>query len=173
MKNSSIYAEKLGEKRPYRFVKNPAEAVEDVIHRLRNIQAIEGQDIAERTAAAALWTERLANFRNAHELTLAGGRQCIQRLLGRRCRLLTSRYGDCVCTPPADDHATLWSRDRQPCVWVSQPYHLTMEHLVAIGQFCATHELRADIGTWPSWYFPGHALTVLYSPVCKPFFLHK
>jgi hypothetical protein len=61
---------------------------------------------------------------------------------------------------PGDDHAEL--RMGENPVYVSHPYHLSLDQLREIVKVCDEHGLEVEIDT-RSWYFPGRTLRVSYS----------
>lgn len=90
----------------------------------------------------------------------AGGRLCIQRLIGKRCG--THDYS-ADFLPPSADHCSLWiDGSGKPAVFVSQPYSLGMADAVLTAEFCQRLGLEFQISTYPSWHNPGSVVTVLY-----------
>jgi hypothetical protein len=98
---------------------------------------------------------RQRQFAEKYGVTPSDQHACVDQLVGKRCR------GDCPRIP-AGDHLSLWNKDGNPFVIVSQPSGLSYDDLKETVKFCARYGLRAEISAWPSWHSPGEVLTVLY-----------
>lgn len=86
------------------------------------------------------------------------GRACIDRLRGHRC----TRYRDDdeLHHIPHHDHTGLWLRDGEPTVYTAHLYDCNERERQDIRDFAEEHNLRADISTELSWYWPGDTTLV-------------
>lgn len=130
---------------------------------LAHLVETEGAGAASQIAAEVLSGPYRESFAQAYGLKPCRGRLCIQRLLGKTHRYPGRRGEDgCVCTPPHDDHPSLWRRGGKPAVWVSQPYPMPLPDLQEMFRFGEEFGLKVELDTWPSWHAPGQVLTVLF-----------
>ena len=63
----------------------------------------------------------------------------------------------------SDDHMTYWNKDGKPYCIVSQPYHLHLDDLQYMVKLAERHNIRIEIRSGPSWYWPGQVLFIVYS----------
>ncbi len=84
----------------------------------------------------------------------------IEWLVGKR----KPRY-DRGTRPPGDDHSSIWTKDRKPILYLSQPYNLGERLLKEMVEFAEKWGLEFWIRTWPSFHFPGHVLSVWWSRI--------
>jgi hypothetical protein len=153
---------KIPERLPGGFIHKPSAEAYDAYTHLARVVEHDSADAAIRVCAAAVAPRWRTQFATCYGVKESSGRRCIQRLLGKHCA--ASHWGRrCVCSPPADDHATLWMHAGTPALWVSQPYGLGPQALREIMAFCHEYDLECHIDTWPAWHFPGSTLAVIYS----------
>lgn len=137
--------------RQYEFISHPSEQWINAVELLRTLEA----DYLEEACAEVLAPFWRKAYVERWQVTPAGGRRCVQRLLGKRC----IRHDPEECRPPGDDHATLWTRNGRPFSYTFEPYGLSFADLAALVRFCDTYGLQARIDT-ESWYYPGTTLLV-------------
>ena len=65
---------------------------------------------------------------------------------------------------PWQDHMSLWNKDGKPHVFVSEPYHLSMEQIKALIADCEAEELTFYINTNSKWN-PGSSLAVFVKKI--------
>lgn len=109
---------------------------------------------------SACLTER--KWATARRLHRSAGMACPCRLTARPCPRPDgySDHGPLLRSLGADD-ASLWLAETgQPTAWVSQPYGLDEDDLVALGAYAADHGLHLRIEAEQSWHFPGRSLFV-------------
>ena len=59
-------------------------------------------------------------------------------------------------TPPAWDHASIWSRSGKPEIAVSQPYSwLLNQEMDQLNDFAEDYGFVFRISNYPSWHYPG------------------
>jgi hypothetical protein len=149
------------------FLARPSEQAKSAIAALQVVAHEESYDTASRVSAIVQTDHAFEAFVKRYGLKRANGGQCIQRLTQGRC------YGGyphkrCACRPPAADHITLWNKDGKPAIYVSQPYGLSYKDLQETLAFCEAYHLNVLVDTWPSWHFPGHTLSLLYTAKERP-----
>lgn len=138
---------------------------EAAVRTLRQLVEAEGESAASDACAEATAEKRREDYQRAGGLKQSEGQVCVQRLLGNQCHRYSHPYreGDCECDPPGADHQTLWLKDGQPFVYLSQPYPLGLETLRKTVRFCDRFDLDMVISTWPSWHYPGNVLSVEFT----------
>ena len=58
--------------------------------------------------------------------------------------------------PPAWDHGSIWLRDGEPFVAVSQPYPWKLNNDIdELDSFADMYELRFRVSNYPAWHYPG------------------
>src|SRR4030095_15139258 len=109
-----------------RFTSDPSETYIQVVEALRHLEEAEP---GRRLGAAYATVESPLRERLWEEggLKRSHGYPCCQRLVGH----CDHRHG-AGCLPPGTDHPSLWLRDGQPAVFVSQPYDLSGETVRAL-----------------------------------------
>lgn len=146
---------------PGHFLYKPSHLCEEALAVLQRLKKAEGVDMVTRVTAEVIAAAALADFartRKVRERRGGGWHVCVNRLRGGRCR----PQGDCP-NIPAGDHVSEWCRGRETVAIVSQPYGLSRKDLKETMAFAAEYKLDVDIDTWPSWHFPGHVLTVVFT----------
>ena len=126
---------------------------------LRALLAAEGEDDVHRVYSDAVHVAYKEQYTKRDGLKESAGALCVQRLLGKQCKV-GYQGKRCECRPPGADHMSLWLKDGKPHVYVMQPYGLSYRQLAELYQFCERHGLRADVDAWPGWHFPGSVLHV-------------
>src|SRR5689334_19166309 len=90
-----------------RFNDRPGPKYQAAVAALTELVATEGVQEAVRASAHALSNPLYDAWLRATGCRPAQ-RPCIQRLLGRPCRIARAPYWECHCHPPADDHPILF-----------------------------------------------------------------
>lgn len=139
-----------------------SELYESALTAIRALAEAEGTDLATRAYAEATWDLDRDGYAASRKLKLANGPVCIQRIHGKRCREFSSYGTRCECHPPADDHPSLWNKERKPERYLSQPYSLSTEDLRQVVAFVDRFDLDVVVTPWPSFHFPGSILSVEY-----------
>ena len=111
---------------------------------------------AYAAATSDLWA---AHFSEVELVTLMKGNLCIQRLLGKKCQ---QRTGYCPCTPPANQHASMWEREGEPRYFVSEFYALEISGLENNLAFAKKHGLGLEIVAQKGSHFPGKCFSIIY-----------
>jgi len=114
--------------------------------------------------------ERLAAWL-AQGYRLSHGRLCSERLLTRSyCSAADGRRGarDMPCSPPGDDHPSLWLRDGVPAAYISQPYQIMNTDAAAMTAFARRYGLRYTVDPHGSWYWPDSTLLVIWRRATPP-----
>lgn len=137
------------------FMSNPSNAYKKLVTSIQQLMKEEGLDSVIRAYAEATCERHQEQYIKKYGLKASNSHACIGRLINKRC----STDG-VPCRLPGGDHVSLWLKDGKPEVYISQPYHLSLDNMRAIVEFCDRYRLTVDISTWPSWHFPGAVLTV-------------
>lgn len=96
------------------------------------------------------------------------GHACTHRLKGsRQCRCYT-REGYKPLDIPHGDHLSEWVRGGRTVAILSQPYGIHHKALVETMEFCKAHDLSVDIGSYPSFHYPGVVISLLFTRVNEP-----
>ena len=82
---------------------------------------------------------------------------CVNRLVGT-CQHWPEPELSCIL--PGSDHTTLLTRNRRPVKYVTQPYGIRWDDLVALVERCRKQGLEADIDARWSWHFPGDTIAI-------------
>lgn len=82
----------------------------------------------------------------------SSGHRCLTRLAHGRCDLFNCE------SLPGSDHTSVWNRDGKPYIYVTQPYHLPDDVLVAMLKVCDRLGLRLRVDSAPAWHDPGAIL---------------
>lgn len=141
------------------FPCHPSPEFEKAVKSLEKLAKVAGVDVcadAYALASSDLWAE---DFGNAHRVTLASGRCCIQRLLGKKCRL---QYESCECQPPGARHASLWEREGEAKYYVSELSRWDMSIMEKAIEFSRRHELEFEIIGSGGSYYPSKSFSVIY-----------
>lgn len=130
------------------------------------IQRVQGDPRVQKEDAIRESLKR--KWANKNELRLARGRAGWWRLLGLRS-CFDSRWRPIVLENlPGDDHCSLWLRNGEPAVWVSQPYPLSSSKIGQMTYVAEQYGLSFEISTWPAWHYPGSVLFVEWKLVARP-----
>lgn len=138
-----------------RFMDNPSAAYRDAVRALRVLADAEGEEMATRAFGEAVAELRRADWAAENGFEESQAHQSIHGLLGRQA------LKDGVLYLPGGDHTSVWNKEGKPHTLVSQPYDLRWEDLTELVAFCKQWGLMADVAAWPSWHFPGSALSVM------------
>lgn len=143
-------------KRPYygNFTaeKERTETYLTAVRSLRDLDKAEGSPL--RAYAESRWKEYRDMWAKQYGLKQSGGHACLTRLR-RRC----NGWNGCVKLI-GSDHTSLWLKNGEPYVYVTQPYDLSHEDLVGMVTQCQELDLELRINAWPAWHFPGRVLMV-------------
>jgi hypothetical protein len=131
----------------------------EAVRALERLVEEEGLDTAERAFATAAWEKRREAFAKRLRVKPTAGHVCLNRLVKGHCKGTGLMFPKCFWLPVANDHVSLWLRDGEPHVYVSQPYGLTLNDMRALVEFCDAHGLDAAV-TAGSWHFPGETLLI-------------
>lgn len=116
-----------------------------------------GKDLKKQAEMVAI-EEAWAHDKGVQAST---ARLCPSRLFGKRCRHFFNNFDECCCDQVhgwGDDHASLWTKDGKPYVYVSQPYSYNEEALKA---WCEQYGLRYVVyGKDKSWWNPGETYLI-------------
>ncbi len=127
----------------------------EVVDALRQLMKDEGEGSADRAFAEAVSDGMYAWMENR------GLRESDDM---RRCREF---HKDINCEDgwgfPGDDHASLWCRDGEPVVYISQPYDLTSDTLREMIAWADRYDLSFAITPRGSWHFPGYTMLVSWT----------
>lgn len=134
---------------------------EESVKYLHQLSTQEGSDTATRAYAEAVSKSEKKTWIEKYGLTQSSGVPCVQRLLGKNCGQTSNSFNCEGHAPPGNDHCSLWLKDGKPYFYIFQPYSLDSSLINDLLKFCKKYELEFLISTWPSWHFPGAALSVI------------
>ncbi|HBT47265.1 MAG TPA: hypothetical protein DEA73_05220 [Peptococcaceae bacterium] len=141
------------------FVDRPSDLFREAVRALERLVEEKGLDMAERAFATAVWEKRREAFAKRLGVKPTTGHVCLNRLVKGHCKGMELMFPKCFWLPAANDHVSLWLKDGNLHVYVSQPYSLTLKDMRALVQFCDAHALDAVVSAG-SWHFPGSTLLI-------------
>jgi hypothetical protein len=130
---------------------------------LRELLQAEGEDIANRAFAEAVYADRRKTYlKSGGVKMLRGTHPCFYRLKKERCPDAYSHteYPKCILRSPIDDHIYEFTKNGKTVSLVAQPYEITDEEIDKAVQFCKANDFRMKITASDSWHFPGKTLLV-------------
>lgn len=144
-----------------KFNHKPSQTYLRALTALQELMKEEGADAVTRACADITWEDSKTTFAQRGGLKESSKSASIERLIGKRPGT-SRRFADSArpLVLPADDHPSLWLKDKKPHAYVSQPYALTFDQAKKLVLFCEQHGLRFDVTAWQAWYFPGHVLNI-------------
>lgn len=147
-----------------KFNHHPSQAYMHAVEALNLLKASEdslgrGIDTAGRAYSDAVHDDLMQEYMKMHNLKLSRkNHRCLCYLVGnKRCREYTE-MGTCI-TIDCADHCYMFTRNKKPFVFVTQPYNLTVEGMKSIAEVCEQHDLEAIVST-ESWHYPAGTLFI-------------
>lgn len=142
-----------------RFMTDKSQKYIETVEKIKDLVKTDGLDAAGRAYAEATSEQLKKDYAESRGLKPTTGRVDLCRLIGRQVKGHPS-LGAGWYSGRWIDHPSLWIKNGKPDVFISQPYHLSLEDMAQLISICNEFGLEATVSTWPGWHFPGAVLSV-------------
>lgn len=125
----------------------------------------EGSEHAWVAAIEALAERQRAKWAESRSLKRTSGRECIARLLGRRCQVIhrDSDEHEIPHQPPYADHSRLWIGPNGSMMYTTEPYGVSLDQMREIVAFCDRYGFDVRVDPRAAWHFPGGTEALVYT----------
>lgn len=128
-------------------------SIQNLAGPLRLLLNTEGLDSVHAAYAEAMEPLLRARFEQTRGVKEVRGkkRKCLHRLFGVKCT--DNTFSGLPCHPAGADHVSLWAKDRQPVVYVMQPYDFGADEVESLQELCERYGMTMKQEDELSWHF--------------------